>query len=133
MPTVRWAIINPKKCHLLWAVVSSGYLGNICGEDTRWTSPVTHTVQPSKPTLFAPVLISNQETKSSNVSPPCFLFLCLHPIPEASMDTPYAQRCSVTFLQLSLSLDAAIPGIFTLTREINCVPYTQVISLSCLI
>lgn len=63
---------------------------------------------------FVPVLISNQKT-SPVMFPHFILFLCLHPMPEASTDTPHAQTCSVTFLQLRISLDAAIRGIFTLT------------------
>ena len=64
---------------------------------------------------FVPVLISNQETKSSNVSPPCFVSL----LASHAWGIYGHTLCSEVLRNLpttqSLSLDAAIPEIFTLT------------------
>lgn len=78
---------------------------------------------------FVLVLISNQETNPV-VFPHFVLFFCLHPMPEASTDTPHAQRRSVTFLQLRVSLWMQPFWEFSpWLGEINCIPYIQVISL----
>lgn len=77
---------------------------------------------------FVPVLISNQETKSSNVSPPCFVSL----LTSHAWGIRGHTLCSEVLHNLPTTQSLWMQPFQEFSPwlgEINCVPYIQVISL----